>query len=103
MRNRNKDHQGSNFSAAIVEAVWRKGLIEAGYDPNHLRKDACGAWMNKLEYGNTNAQNGWEIDHIIPVAKGGSDNLNNLQPLQWGNNRSKSDNYPNWTCAVHAA
>ena len=39
---------------------------------------------------------GWKIDHIKPVAKGGTDDLNNLQPLQWANNRHKSDNYPNW-------
>ena len=38
--------------------------------------------------------------YIQPVALGGPDTIWNLQPLQWKNNRHKSDNYPNWNCAV---
>ena len=37
---------------------------------------------------------GWEIDHIKPVARGGSDDLSNLQPLYWETNRNKGDQYP---------
>jgi len=48
------------------------------------------------------AQWGWEIDHKKPVANGGTDDLDNLQPLQWENNRHKGDNWPNWDCKVKA-
>lgn len=40
------------------------------------------AWENYPE---------WEVDHIIPLAKGGSHSVDNLQPLWMKDNRSKKD------------
>ncbi|MCG8104951.1 MAG: HNH endonuclease [Candidatus Thiodiazotropha endolucinida] len=35
---------------------------------------------------------GWEIDHIKPSSRGGSDNIRNLQALKTKVNREKADN-----------
>lgn len=80
--------------------VWQKGKIIPGYDPKKYRQDEAKAWMSFVDYGNTNSEYGWEIDHILPTSKGGNDALVNLQPLQWENNRAKGDNYPTYYPAV---
>ncbi len=88
------------FDENIIQQVWNKGIIQNGYDSDIARKDACGAWMLRGQYGNTDSLFGWEIDHVLPKTKGGTDDLINLRPMQWQNNRSKGDDYPSYTASV---
>lgn len=99
----NTNTRGNAFSELEIQRVWNKAPTAGGYDPAEVRFDSCGAFIRRDQYGNTNSQFGWEIDHMFPASKGGSDELTNLQPLQWQNNRHKGDQWPYWSCAVKAA
>ena len=99
IRNFNTKRDNSSFDEATIEAVWRKGKIGLTHSAS-VRKDVCGASMQRTKHGKTE-QFGWEIDHIKPVALGGMDDLNNLQPLQWENNRHKGDD-PRLSCKIRS-
>lgn len=81
------------FPDQVINAVWNKATAVDGYDSNIWRKDFAGAWIRRDHYG-VESKYGWEIDHLMPSSRGGSDNLSNLNALHWQNNRKKSDNYP---------
>ena len=101
-RKRNTDARGGSFDLETRKNVWQKADSIRGKSPDDYRKDTCGAQIKWSQYGHTDSGQGWEIDHIKPVAKGGEDALSNLQALQWQNNRHKGDDYPKWDCKVTA-
>lgn len=88
----------AKFSDETIQKVWEKGTIAPPNDSAVWRKDHCGAWINRDQYGKRNSDWGWEIDHIKLESDGGSDDLSNLRPLQWENNASRQEK--GWSCKI---
>ena len=91
-----------------IQDAWNRATVVEGYDKSRYRKDACGAWIIRNKYGDTDSLYGWQIDHIVPQSllrdMGFSDsmidNSTNLRALQHENNASKNDDYPSYTAVV---
>jgi len=85
------------FQQTQIDEVWAKAPRSTDENErNGYRQDKCGTWMKKSTYSDVNSKYGWEIDHILPLSKGGTDDRNNLQPFNWANNRDEADNL-NWS------
>lgn len=87
---------------STIDLVWNKAFVVPKYDPARFRKDSSGAWIARFSYGDTESIFGWEIDHVYPISKGGSDDERNLRPINWRNNRSKGNDYPEYVSDVVA-
>lgn len=72
------------------ETVWKNAKKVRGEDPAMYRQDPYGNTMYKPSYGKSSTM-GWEVDHIKPASKGGSDATRNLQALNTSVNRGKGD------------
>jgi len=66
----------------IIDMVWRRAATVDGYEPRLWRKDAAGAWIARLRYGDRASDYGWDI---VRMAPGEPDAPANLQPLHWQN------------------
>jgi hypothetical protein len=71
-------------------ATFNKGKKVNGLDPQEWRKDVFGNLIKYCDHGKT-TKYGWDIDHIVPKAKGGADDIYNLQPVQYSKNRSMGE------------
>lgn len=69
-----------------VSSSWYKSYIERFYDDNQFNK-IYEKWVDsgKEKYKKPS------IDHILPKAKGGTNDIENLQFLSWFENRCKND------------
>lgn len=84
--------ENNNIELRIL--LWGKCSVIKGLNANEWRTDNYDNIIRWSEYGNRGCGSGWEIDHIKPVSKGGSNDLRNLQALQWRENLIKGNKYP---------
>ncbi len=92
-RQRNTTVTGCAFDERIIDAVWNKAQTIKDTNPAIYRHDILGNVIYCGSYGKETIM-GWEIDHIKPVSKGGTDDIDNLQALNTGANVKKGDTYP---------
>ena len=78
----------ADYSKERLSQIWEKGHVVRGKDPDRYRKDDNGNLMYKNSYGKY-SEMGWNVDHKVAQANGGSDNLRNLRPLNSRDNSSK--------------
>lgn len=78
------------FTKKQIDVVWNLAQKVRGQDPDKVRQDPYGNKINRASYDKTTAT-GWEVDHINPAARGGSDATRNLQALKTSVNRAKGD------------
>jgi 5-methylcytosine-specific restriction endonuclease McrA len=79
-----------------AQHVWKKARSVSGKNPNLYRRDSQGNVIYKPAYGRSSPM-GWQVDHIWPRSKGGSEARRNLQALQTGANKRKSNKTPRRT------
>lgn len=75
---------------AQKHTVWESAKKVRGKDPARYRQDAYGKTIYKGAYGKSSPM-GWDLDHILPKSRGGSDATKNLQVLSSSTNRSKGN------------
>ena len=73
-----------------IDKAWENAKEIGGKDPTKYRKDPYGEVMYHDSYGK-HSDMGWQVDHIKPESRGGSDSTRNLQALNTLMNKRKGD------------
>ncbi|MDD3627866.1 MAG: hypothetical protein PHV06_11185 [bacterium] len=69
------------YSEEVIRTVWEKGEETPWREPEVCLKDICGAIIFKDHYMNKESDYGWVIGYIVLPDEGGSDSIENLQPI----------------------
>ena len=76
------------FDPATVNAVWEKGQKVYGF--YFFKRDSFGEVIAKHDF-DKKTQYGWKIVRIVPSTQGGTDEIDNLEPMHWKNLQLKGE------------
>lgn len=81
-----------SYSEEEKSTIWYQTTKPlSSYSHSLYAIDKTGNEIHYIQYGNTDSEFGWEIDHIIPVVLGGKTVFSNLRAIHWRINRAKGD------------
>ena len=78
------DWSPAGYDRDVIERAWRQAAEIPGNDAALWRKDDCGAWIHRLDYGRRHSSFGWEI-HDPSVGLRSAGTVLALRPLHWQN------------------
>ena len=84
-----------NFISPVVAEkigqVWQKGAEVSLNDPDEWRKDACGNLIQFDKYEKRDYKYGWVMKKIKSTNSESTEEMENLQPVQWEVSEAKLD------------
>jgi len=75
----------------FLEMAYTDYELNYVYDKNGGCCWHCGKRLTFMNYGVFGGRGAWEVDHSIPISRGGTSDMNNLVPACMPCNRSKGD------------
>jgi hypothetical protein len=79
----------------LKRAAWSRTNPVSGQGNSwEFRKDSLGNLVRYADFGNRHSPFGWELDHILSRALGGSGDPDNLQALHWKATAARSESLP---------
>jgi len=80
-----------------IQSVWEKARASNDRDSDEWRKDECGAWISRDQYGHEHSPFGWKIEHVAP---GEPQTIEHLRPFHHENSFDKATGQPH--CQITA-
>lgn len=90
-----------------IKEIWEKAIIIPGVNKDLYRQDYAGAWMffsafiADADETNIDLRSySWTITNHKPLSQEGTNNINNLEPMNVINALSKGEDYPKWKTRI---